>query len=94
VAPRAPACKALARSATGAAGKAERREFVGIGGEVAGGAFFDLAKAGGKPLVRGATYRARLGGRKITFKVDAKAKAAGKSGKTPIISRLLRFTPG
>ena len=30
----------------------------------------------------------------VTFKVDAKAKTADKAGKTPIVSRLLRFPPG
>jgi hypothetical protein len=71
-----------------------QRQEIRIGADFAGGAFFDLAKANIKPLVRGASYSASLGGRKIAFKVDAKAKSGTKSGKTPIISRLLRFTPG
>jgi hypothetical protein len=67
----------------------ERYE-IQIGEGPARGAFYDLAKADIKPLKRGATYRATLGERAITFKVHPKAK----SGKAPIISRLLRFTPG
>jgi hypothetical protein len=38
-------------------------------------------------LTRGATYSASIGDRKTTFKVYAKAK----SGKAPVVSRLLRF---
>ena len=37
-----------------------------------------------------ASTRATLGRRKVTFKIDAKAK----TGKTPVVSRLLRFPPG
>ena len=55
----------------------------------AAGGFYDLAKSDTK-LKRGAIYTATLGSRKVTFKVDAKAKA----GKTPVVSRLLRFPPG
>jgi hypothetical protein len=54
--------------------------------DLAGGAFYDLAKAH-KHLTRGATYSASIGGRKITFRVHASAK----SGEAPIVSRLLRF---
>jgi hypothetical protein len=56
---------------------------------LAGGGFYDLAKTDAR-LRRGALYTATLGSRKVTFKVDAKAK----TGKTPVISRLLRFPPG
>ena len=54
--------------------------------DLASGGFYDLAKAD-KRLRRGATYSASLGDRKVTFKVHAHAK----SGKAPIVSRLLRF---
>jgi hypothetical protein len=53
------------------------------------GGFYDLAKESTK-LKRGAIYTATLGSRKVTFKVDAKAR----TGKTPVVSRLLRFPPG
>lgn len=55
----------------------------------ANGGFYDLAKSNAK-LKRGAIYTATLGSRKVMFKVDAKAK----TGKTPVVSRLLRFPPG
>ena len=55
-------------------------------GELAGGSFYDMAKAD-KPLTRGAVYNAQLGPHKVTFKIHGKAK----SGKTPVVSRLLRF---
>ena len=53
---------------------------------LANGGFYDLAKAKHR-LKRGGTYNASIGLRKITFKVDARAK----SGNAPIVSRLLRF---
>ena len=53
---------------------------------LADGGFYDLAKTN-KRLTPGATYRASIGDHKITFKVDASAK----SGKAPVVSRLLRF---
>jgi hypothetical protein len=53
---------------------------------MADGGFYDLSKAK-KLLVRGATYRASIGLRKITFKIDAHAK----SGNATVVSRLLRF---
>lgn len=57
-----------------------------IDDNLAGGGFYDLAKA--KTLLkRGATYSASIGDRKIKFKVDVSAK----SGKAPVVSRLLRF---
>jgi hypothetical protein len=57
-----------------------------IDDDLARGGFYDLANDN-KLLTRGATYSASLGDRKVAFKIDAKAK----SGKTPIVSRLLRF---
>ncbi len=66
----------------------ERAEFV-IGDGNTG--FYDLAKAKAKPLTRGGVYRATIGTNKVTFKIDAKAKT---TGKIPVVSRLLRFTPG
>jgi len=48
--------------------------------------FYDLAKQN-VSLARGATYEAGIGGRKLTFHVDAKAR----SGAAPVVSRLLRF---
>jgi hypothetical protein len=53
---------------------------------VAAAGFYDLAKAK-VSLSRGATYDASIGGHKMTFQVDAKAK----SGPAPVVSRLLRF---
>ena len=70
----------------------ERAEFA-IGDDNTG--FYDLAKAKAKPLARGGVYRAMIGTNKVTFKIDAKAKIVGKTtGKIPVVSRLLRFTPG
>ena len=70
----------------------ERAEFA-IGDDNTG--FYDLAKAKAKPLARGGVYRATIGTNKVTFKIDAKAKIVGKTtGKIPVVSRLLRFTPG
>jgi len=48
--------------------------------------FYDLAKIS-VSLTRGAIYDASIGGHKMTFQIDAKAK----SGPAPIVSRLLRF---
>ena len=48
--------------------------------------FYDLAKAN-VSLTPGAIYDASLGGRKVTFLIDAKAK----SGPAPVVSRLLRI---
>src|SRR5262245_56594938 len=56
---------------------------------LANGGFYDLAKADTR-LRRGAFYTATLGSRTFIFKVDAKAK----TGKTPVVSRLIRFPPG
>jgi hypothetical protein len=60
-----------------------------IDDSLAGGGFYDLAKTDTR-LRRGALYTATLGSRKLTFKVDAKAK----TDKAPVISRLLHFPPG
>jgi hypothetical protein len=48
--------------------------------------FYDLARQN-VSLTRGATYEAGIGGRKLTFHVDPKAK----TGAAPVVSRLLRF---
>ena len=56
---------------------------------LASGGFYDLGKTGTR-LRRGALYTATLGSRKLTFKVADKAK----TGKAPVVSRLLRFPPG
>lgn len=66
----------------------ERQE-VTIGKErLLGGAFFDLY-SGGKPLTAGGIYRAFVGKQQFVFKIDPNAK----SGRTPIVGRLLRFKP-
>ena len=67
------------------AGRPGERIEIAIG-DLAAGSFYDMAKAD-KPLTRGAVYNASLGPSKVTFKIHAKAK----SGRTPVISRLLRF---
>jgi hypothetical protein len=54
--------------------------------DLAAGGFYDLAKAD-KQLTRGATYNASIGLRKVTFKIDARAK----SRDVPVVSRLLRI---
>jgi hypothetical protein len=53
---------------------------------LSGGGFYDLARSG-RLLTPGATYRASIGDHKIVFKVDASAK----TGRGPIVGRLLRF---
>ncbi len=63
----------------------ERLE-IKINERLANGGFYDMAKTG-RRLTPGATYRASIGDRKITFKVDASAK----SGQASVVSRLLRF---
>jgi hypothetical protein len=63
----------------------ERLEFK-IDDAMADGGFYDLSKVK-KRLARGATYTASIGLRKITFKIDARAK----SGNATVVSRLLRF---
>jgi len=66
-----------------------KRFAVELDESLANGGFYDLAKTD-KRLRRGAFYTATFGSRTFTFKVDAKAK----TGKTPVVSRLLRFPPG
>jgi hypothetical protein len=63
----------------------ERHELPIDDATVAAG-FYDLAKIN-LSLARGAIYDASIGGHKMTFAVDAKAK----SGPAPVVSRLLRF---
>jgi hypothetical protein len=63
----------------------ERHEFK-IDDTIAAAGFYDLAKIN-VSLTRGAIYDASIGGHKMTFQIDAKAK----SGRAPIISRLLRL---
>jgi len=53
------------------------------------GGFYDMAQSKAR-LSRGVIYTASIGSRTMTFKVDAKAK----TGKVPVVSRLLRFPPG
>jgi hypothetical protein len=57
-----------------------------ISEQFASGGFYDLAQSK-KLLTPGATYRASIGYHKTTFKIDV----AAKSGKGPVVSRLLRF---
>jgi hypothetical protein len=63
----------------------ERHELK-IDDTVVAAGFYDLVKSN-VSLTRGATYDASIGGQKITFQIDTKAK----SGSAPIVSRLLRF---
>jgi hypothetical protein len=65
--------------------RGERHELK-IDDAVAAAGFYDLAKID-VSLTRGAIYDASIGGHKMTFAIDAKAK----SGPAPIVSRLLRF---
>ena len=74
-------------------GKPNERFTVEIDETLINGGFYDLARdmtTSDKRLKRGAVYKATLGHRKMTFKVDAKAR----TGTTPVVSRLLRFPPG
>jgi hypothetical protein len=63
-----------------------KRYEIGIDETIAAAGFYDLAKIN-VSLTRGAIYDASIGGHKMTFQVDAKAK----SGPAPILSRLVRF---
>jgi hypothetical protein len=65
--------------------RGERHE-VKIDDTIAATGFYDLAKIN-VSLARGAIYDASIGGHKMMFQIDAKAK----SGPAPIVSRLLRF---
>ena len=62
------------------------RQEVKLADGVAGGEFYDLANSKVR-LATGGVYKATLGDHEMTFRIDAKAKA----GKTPVVSRLLRF---
>jgi hypothetical protein len=53
--------------------------------KIAAAGFYDLAKS--KVSLAPGIYDASIGGRKMTFQIDAKAK----SGPAPVVSRLLRF---
>ena len=84
-------------------GHPSERIAVEIDESLANGGFYDLAKTDTnktdmKILRRGMLYTVTLGSRTFNFRVDAKAKLAGKTsnqtGKTPVVSRLLRFPPG
>jgi len=57
-----------------------------IDDSTAAAGFYDLAKSK-VSLVPGGIYDASIGGHKMTFAIDTKAK----SGPAPIVSRLLRF---
>jgi len=63
----------------------ERHE-LRIDDAIAAAGFYDLARINVR-LARGAIYDASIGGHKMTFQIDAKAK----SGPAPVVSRLLRF---
>jgi len=63
----------------------ERHTFK-IDDTIAAAGFYDLAKIN-VSLTRGAIYDTSIGGHKMTFQIDAKAR----SGPAPIVSRLLRF---
>lgn len=76
------------------ADKPSDRQEIKFGDELMMGGFLDLAKSDLKPLTRGGVYTATLAGRKVTFRIDPKAKTVGKAGSAPIVSRLLRFTSG
>jgi hypothetical protein len=65
--------------------RGERHE-IKIDDAIAAAGFYDLAKTN-VSLTRGAIYDASIGGHKMMFQIDAKAK----SGPAPIVSRLLRF---
>jgi hypothetical protein len=65
--------------------RGERHELK-IDDTIAAAGYYDLAKMN-VSLTRRAIYDASIGGHKMTFKIDAKAK----SGPAPIVSRLLRF---
>ncbi|MBX9774620.1 MAG: hypothetical protein K2Y71_09415 [Xanthobacteraceae bacterium] len=57
-----------------------------INDSIAASRFYDLAGAKVN-LARGGTYDARIGSHKVTFRIDPKAK----SGRGPVVSRLVRF---
>src|ERR1700682_4492479 len=65
--------------------RGERHKFK-IDDTIAAAGFYDLAEIN-VSLTRGAIYDASIGGHKMMFQIDAKAK----SGPAPIVSRVLRF---
>ena len=65
--------------------RAKRHELK-IDDAIAAAGFYDLAKSN-VSLTRGAIYNASIGGHKMKFKIDAKAK----SGPAPVVTRLVRF---
>ncbi len=65
--------------------RGERHE-VKIDDAIVAAGFYDLARSN-VTLARGAIYDASIGGHKLTFQIDPKAK----SGPAPVVSRLLRF---
>ena len=67
----------------------ERYEVPISGEHVLRSPFYDFASAN-RALAAGGTYRASIGAQEIVFKVDHFAEP----GRAPIVSRLLRFTPG
>jgi len=71
------------------ANRSSERFAIEIDESLANGGFYDLAKTDTR-LRPGALYTATFASHKVTFKVDAKAK----TGKAPVVSRLLRFPPG
>jgi hypothetical protein len=74
------------------ANRPSERIAVEIDEALANGGFYDFANTDAH-LRRGALYTATLGSRTFNFRVDAKAKIGNKTGKTPVVSRLLRFPP-
>jgi hypothetical protein len=64
----------------------ERLEIDLAGVQLVRGTFYDFAKEG-LSLTAGGTYRARVGGRSVTFKIDPSAQP----GQTPLAGRLLRL---
>ena len=66
------------------------RHTISLANNVAGGSFVDLEKLKVTPLARDGVYSVSVGSRKMLIKIDAKAK----TGKTPVVSRLVRFPPG
>ncbi len=65
------------------------RIVIEIDESLANGGFYNLGETDPR-LQPGARYSATLGSRKLIFNVDAKAM----TGNAPVVSRLLRFTPG
>jgi hypothetical protein len=65
--------------------RGERHELK-IDDTIAAAGFYDLATIN-VSLTRGAIYDASIGGHKMMFRIDPKAK----SGPAPVVSRLLRF---